>query len=291
MQHFERGIARQPFFEQAGCRRGHVSGSIRELGRQSRRVQRPRVEGVGDQVAVRQQILGNGERRLLAVGDQAECGVRGSARQRVSSRSPASIAGSSPPIATSSSRDAGLSPMFCTSSCCSSVRGAGMNRRRSADTVSRGLDPGEAQRQQATPARPAAAQPRRVIAARAGRCRGRRQRRSSSAREGMRAAGAARVESASKVSAPSPSGSSASTQPGRSPLPYTSMRSRCFARRESRGLRVSFQFAALLFQCHFEILLRAAPGGLRAARGSCPATRAAAARAAARWCASACRRA
>ncbi len=138
----------------------------------------------------------------------------------------------------SNRRVAGLSPTFCTSSRCSSVRGDGMNRRRSADTVRRVCTQAMPNASSAHQT-PSSSQPRRVTSRLARRSRG--SWRSSSARVGsvLPAGGAV-----NNVSAPSPSGSSASTQAGRSPLPCTSMCARCLARLASLGSSVSVQFAS-----------------------------------------------
>ncbi len=77
VQQLEGGIARQQLLEKACGRRGHVRHAIVELGLQPCGVQRLSVERVRDQVSIRKQLLGNGQRRLLSVRDQSELGVRG----------------------------------------------------------------------------------------------------------------------------------------------------------------------------------------------------------------------
>ena len=256
MQHLERGIARQPFFEHHGCRRRHVGGSIRELGRQSPLVERPRVEGVGEQVTVREQILRNIQGVLFAIGDQAECGVGAQGRGEFL-REPGQHCG----FVTADRHQQQSRRRAFADVLHQQLLLLGAWRRHEQAQVGGDDQPrvnkGEAHRQQATPAASSSAARRFMAARPAGPARGRGVR----VRREMRSAGtgAATRESASRVSAPSPSGSSAATQPGRSPLPNTSIRSRCFASRGSRGLSVSVQWVA----CSSSVTSKSWPSGAR----------------------------
>ena len=72
LQQLERRIARQPLLEERAGGRGQVACARLQLAVQVLLIERLRVESGREQEAVRQQLVGNGVQRHLAVGDDAE---------------------------------------------------------------------------------------------------------------------------------------------------------------------------------------------------------------------------
>jgi hypothetical protein len=72
MKHLQRRVTRQQVFDERGRRRREVGHALLQSDLEDLLPQRRGVEGVGDQVAIWQQLFGKRHRVLRTIGDEGE---------------------------------------------------------------------------------------------------------------------------------------------------------------------------------------------------------------------------